>query len=213
MRGTILVTGFGPFPGAPVNPTQALVKALARMRHPNIRLVSHIFRTSYAAVDRDLPALLARHQPDALLMFGLHGRARTLRLEMLARNARARVADVDGLMPGATITAGGPSCLAMPCPAARLLAALRRGGVPVALSRNAGGYLCNYLCWRAAQAAQNNGPRLAAFVHVPPIRAKPMPRRNRPGRLQGVNPAGLVRAGANMLTAMAGCLGSVGNRQ
>jgi pyroglutamyl-peptidase len=42
--------------------------------------------------------------------------------------------------------------------------------VPVALSDDAGGYLCNYLCWRAAEAARKaGGPRLANFVHVPNI--------------------------------------------
>ena len=41
-----------------------------------------------------------------------------------------------------------------------------------ALSRDAGRYLCNYLCWRAAEAAARpNGPKVAAFVHVPKVRA------------------------------------------
>ena len=56
----ILVTGFGPFPGAPVNPTEALMKTLARVRVPGATIVTHVFATSYAAVDRELPALLRR---------------------------------------------------------------------------------------------------------------------------------------------------------
>ncbi len=78
MRATILITGFGPFPGAPYNPTVELVTRLAQLRSGRrwrmSKIVSHIFETSYAAVDRDLPALLARHKPDALLMFGLAAR-------------------------------------------------------------------------------------------------------------------------------------------
>ena len=79
MAATILVTGFGPFPGAPFNPTGPLVERLARLRRlalANEKFVLHIFPTSYAAVDRDLPKLIARHRPDALLMFGLAPRAR-----------------------------------------------------------------------------------------------------------------------------------------
>ena len=75
---TILVTGFGPFPGAPFNPTGPLVKRLARLRRPSladVKIVGYVFPTSYAAVDRDLPRLIARHKPDALLMFGLAPRA------------------------------------------------------------------------------------------------------------------------------------------
>src|SRR5690242_3458937 len=96
---TILVTGFGPFPGAPFNPTEALVRRLAKLRRVNLRLVTHVFETSYAAVDRELPSLVAKHKPDALLMFGLHGRAKTLRIETLARNALGRVRDASGATP------------------------------------------------------------------------------------------------------------------
>src|SRR3569833_1467297 len=75
---TILITGFGPFPGAPTNPTTALARRLARLRRPglgNVRLVGHVFTTSYAAVDRELPQLIAKHKPDALLSPGRRRRA------------------------------------------------------------------------------------------------------------------------------------------
>src|SRR5581483_8656352 len=90
MATTILLTGFGPFPGAPFNPTEALVAQLAARRLPEfggVRRAAHIFRVSYEAVDRELPGLIARERPDALLMFGLATRARHLRVETLARNA------------------------------------------------------------------------------------------------------------------------------
>src|SRR6266436_3174526 len=97
----ILITGFGPFPGAPVNPTEPLVAALTRRRHPaDVRRVGHVFRVSYETVDRELPALLKREQPDALVMFGLAGRTRHLRVETLARNALTRtVPDAGGKLP------------------------------------------------------------------------------------------------------------------
>ena len=103
MTATILLTGFGPFPGAPFNPTGPLVMALARLRAPgvrNIRRVAHVFPTSYAAVDRELPALLARERPDVLLMFGLAARRRHISIETRARNAISRVvADASGSCP------------------------------------------------------------------------------------------------------------------
>ena len=42
----ILITGFGPFPGAPYNPTQPLVARLLRLRRPaldDVELSGHIF--------------------------------------------------------------------------------------------------------------------------------------------------------------------------
>ncbi|MGY4446048.1 hypothetical protein ACVWZR_000708 [Bradyrhizobium sp. i1.3.1] len=86
----ILLTGFGPFPGAPYNPTQPLVARLAQLRRPaldDVALASHIFPVTYAAVDRQLPDVLAKEQPDALLMFGLAARTPYLRIETRARNA------------------------------------------------------------------------------------------------------------------------------
>jgi pyrrolidone-carboxylate peptidase len=111
MTATILITGFGPFPGAPYNPTGPLVIELARRRHPafaNVRRVAHIFPVSYEAVDRELPTLLKRERPDALIMFGLAVRAKQIRVEMRARNAITRtVPDVSGSIPlAATILPG-----------------------------------------------------------------------------------------------------------
>ena len=175
MTATILITGFGPFPGAPYNPTGPLVSELARRRHPafaNVRRVAHVFPVSYEAVDRELPALLKRERPDALIMFGLAVRARQMRIEMRARNAVTRMLpDVSGRIPlAATILPGGPPTVPLRSPAQRLLSAARATGVPVALSRDAGRYLCNYLCWRAAEAAGTGAPSLIAFVHVPAVR-------------------------------------------
>src|SRR3989442_1750748 len=81
---TIIITGFGPFPGAPYNPTDPLVSMLARRRRPafaGVRRIAHVFRVSYEAVDRELPELLAREQPDVLVMFGLAMRTRHIRIE------------------------------------------------------------------------------------------------------------------------------------
>jgi len=198
MAPIILVTGFGPFPGAPFNPTGPLVERLARLRPGGAKIVTHIFETSYAAVDRDLPKLIARHRPQALLMFGLAGRARVLRIETRARNELAQLPDAAGKTPRRTaIEPGGPVALAMP--AQRLLAAVRGTGVPARRSRDAGTYLCNYLCWCAARASgKAGGPRLAAFVHVPlVVTGRKAPKKGR------VKLDDLVRAGTAVLTEVA----------
>jgi pyroglutamyl-peptidase len=167
---TILVTGFGPFPSAPVNPTGPLVKNLARWRSGRVRIVTHIFPTSYAAVDHDLPKLIARYRPDALLMFGLATKAVTLRIETRARNALSRLADAGGFVPRLELIAPGrAAAITLPTPSRLLFAAARATRMPAALSNDAGDYLCNYLCWQAALTARRaRGPRLAAFIHVPP---------------------------------------------
>jgi pyroglutamyl-peptidase len=171
----ILVTGFGPFPGAPYNPTQPLVARLTRLRRPalgDVELSSHIFPVTYKAVDRELPELLGKRRPHALLMFGLASRTVHVRIETRARNA------VTTLWPDAdharsrkgSITDGADAMMFGPH-TAKLLRAAVDTGVDARPSRDAGSYLCNYLSWRAIEATCNdNGPHLAAFVHVPLLR-------------------------------------------
>jgi pyroglutamyl-peptidase len=212
MTTTILLTGFGPFPGAPFNPTGPLVTALARGRYPDlrdIRRVAHVFHTSYAAVDRELPALLARVRPDVLLMFGLAPRSRHIRVETRARNALTGVVpDAGGHLPAAGMIApGARAALSLRAPAHKLVAAARAAGISAALSGDAGNYLCNYLCWRAGEAAgRDGGPRLTAFVHVPNVRATSArvtsaPRLHRPRSRPPLAFDDLIRAGEAIMRA------------
>jgi pyroglutamyl-peptidase len=168
----ILITGFGPFPGAPFNPTMPLVKRLTELRRPafdHVELASHIFHVTYSTVDRELPELIARLRPDALLMFGLASRTAHVRIESRARNtitttfpdADRSVARKGSIVEGAAPMAFGPHT-------AKLLRAAQATGIDARLSRDAGSYLCNYLSWRAIEATRlPDGPRLAAFVHIP----------------------------------------------
>ena len=168
----ILITGFGPFPGAPYNPTMPLVTRLMRLRRPafsDVELSGHIFPVTYKAVDRELPRLLAKHRPQALLMFGLASRTPYLRIESRARNAVTMLwPDADHTSVRKGSIAGGADAKMFGPHTAKLLRAAERAGVDARASRDAGSYLCNYLSWRAIEAVgADNDPRLAAFVHVP----------------------------------------------
>src|SRR5262245_36452914 len=98
----VVIAGFGPFRRSPSNPSGRLATALARRRRPafaGIDITSHVFATTYEAVDRDLAKLLAR-SPDVLLIFGLAGRRREVCIETRARNARSILfPDVGGWRP------------------------------------------------------------------------------------------------------------------
>jgi pyroglutamyl-peptidase len=168
----ILITGFGPFPGAPHNPTMGLVKRLTQLRRPafdDVEFESHIFHVTYATVDRELPKLIESFRPDALLMFGLADRTAFMRVETRARNAVSTTfPDADrnharkaSIVDGADAALFGPHT-------ARLLRAARSTGIDARASRDAGSYLCNYLSWRSIEAVRKDkGPRLAAFIHIP----------------------------------------------
>jgi pyroglutamyl-peptidase len=171
----VLITGFGPFPGAPFNPSAALAKALARRRRPalaGIERLPHVFATTYASVDRDLPKLFAQ-KPDIVLMFGVAGRRRHLCIETRARNAVSLLfPDASGHRPRhGVIKLHGPAALTGNAPFARLA-----GAAGTRLSRDAGSYLCNYVYWRALEQVRGTRP-LVQFVHIPPVGTKPRRRR------------------------------------
>jgi pyroglutamyl-peptidase len=194
MTLTVLITGFGPFPGAPFNPTDVLVKRLAvrrRSAFADVRRIAHVFRTSYASVDLELPALIAQHKPDVLLMFGLAAGTPHVRVETRARNAVSLLTpDAGGRRRARSLQPGAPAQRGR-APFRRVLHAVKATRVPVRLSRNAGTYLCNYLYWHGLAG---EAP-LAVFIHVPLV-ARPGYRR-RPLTIEH-----LVRAGEAILTAL-----------
>lgn len=169
----VLITGFGPFPGAAFNPTEQLVARLMKLRRPalaDIERASHIFRVTYDDVDRDLPRLLAEHRPDVLLMFGLAARTPHVRIETRARNAITTIwPDAGHTRVGlGKIAAGVADARTFGPHTALLVRAAKQTGANARSSRDAGRYLCNYLCWRAIEAGETSRmPPVAAFIHVP----------------------------------------------
>jgi pyroglutamyl-peptidase len=196
----VLITGFGRFPGAPSNPSGPLARAVTRRRRPafaDVTRVLHIFETSYAAVDRDLPKLLAQHKPDIVLMFGLAGRTPFLRVETRARNARSILfPDVRGFRPEARAIVPGAAAKRGQAPFVRLRGVARASRVPTRLSGDAGRYLCNYVYWRALEASRSG--TLAQFIHIPPVARVPRP----PARKRRMTHAALARAGEAILLAL-----------
>jgi pyroglutamyl-peptidase len=199
----VVLAGFGPFPGAPFNPSARVVEALARRRRPalaGIERTTHILATAYAAVDRDLPKLFET-KPDIVLIFGLAGRRRELCIETCARNAVSVLfPDANGYRPKSGVIANGePQSRRGNAPFARLLGAVRPLGIPARLSRDAGRYLCNYAYWRALERTRHGGP-LVQFVHIPPVRLNPQRRRS---ARRAVSLPPLVAAAETLLIALA----------
>ncbi|WP_407175830.1 pyroglutamyl-peptidase I [Bradyrhizobium sp. STM 3562] len=196
----ILLTGFGPFPGAPFNPTMPLVARLTQLRRPaldDVELTGHIFHVTYQTVDRELPELIKELAPQALLMFGLADRTPYLRVETRARNAvTTLLPDADGTLARQGSIVSGADSMAFGPHTASLLRAALATGIDARPSRDAGSYLCNYLSWRAIEACRRpDGPSHAAFIHVPLVARDGASHHGS----SGITPDQLVDAGEAML--------------
>ncbi|GJD50096.1 Pyrrolidone-carboxylate peptidase [Methylobacterium crusticola] len=163
----LLITGFGPFPRVPVNPSAALAERLAASRRLALALGGRpdllVLRTAYASVEGALaPALAAG--PGAVLMLGVAGRARSVRVEARALNRGSRLfPDASGRLPaGLALDPEGPLLRRAGALARKAATLLRRHGLRVRLSRDAGRYLCNAAYYRALAE-----PVPVLFLHIP----------------------------------------------
>lgn len=187
---SVLITGFGPFPGMPRNPTAALALNLAALRLPaldGLRREALILPTEWRAIDL-LRARLAAAPPDAVLMLGVAGRRRLFNVEVRAVNA-ARGLDAARHRPHAVITPGGPGERHSTVSAPRLVHALRSSGLAACPSRDAGRYLCNGAYYAALEALEGRAVPLV-FVHVPGRG----PESRRPAARTAIALAALLRA-------------------
>jgi pyroglutamyl-peptidase len=162
----ILITGFGPFPGAPFNPTMHIVRHLVRLKRPgfaDVERLGRVLPTEWGML-QVFRQTIRQCKPDAVLMFGLAGRRRMVTPEARAVNLAGQLrTDVDGRTPASRHLAfAAPSHRRGVIDPVRMVASMRRAGIAACVSRNAGNYLCNALYWTALET---NVP--AIFVHIP----------------------------------------------
>ena len=176
----VLVTAFGPFPGAPSNPTMALVRALER-RHGkrlarlSISLHTRILPVRFAQVEDALTAALDELRPDVVLHLGLAGRRAALSVELRALNRlgtlRPDAARTFAASP--RVAPGDPFQRVARWPAQAIRAAMDQFAI-TRLSIDAGDYVCNQTLFLTL--ARTTGP--VGFIHIPRPRKG---ERRRPG--------------------------------
>src|SRR6266508_2722897 len=100
----VLLTGFGPFPGVPENPSAWLAEALAaHSAGLECELHSQVLPTEWEAVATLTPALCETLQPHVMIHFGLSEHAKAFRIERSAHNRTAPRADARGALPSSGV--------------------------------------------------------------------------------------------------------------
>lgn len=171
-RDTILLTGFGPFPGVAENASQRLVPKLAHLaarRFSAHRVVSRILPTEWERAPDRLEDLYERERPKLVLHFGVSPGADAFVIETLARNTRKAAEDAAGALPSdGVVVKGGPAELSARLPAEDIKARLNAINVPAVMSRDAGSYLCNAILYRSLICAEQIAePEAVGFFHIP----------------------------------------------
>ena len=174
MKSRLLVTGFGPFPGVATNPSgtvAVLVAGSPRLRRLGIEAQALVLPTAYTSIEGVLAPALARGGFDAVLMIGVAGRTKEIRVERRAANRASLLSpDAAGKRRTSLALAPGSAHRLSGVAASPVLDRLRRHRLPCRVSRDAGRYLCN-----AAYFAALAEPVPVLFLHIP----KPPPKRLR----------------------------------
>lgn len=167
----LLVTGFPPFPGRPVNPSQLLVRDVQQggFSLPGVQVFAGLVPVEYRAVEREFNQLVKTHRPDVVLSFGVGRQRALLRLEQCGANLDdCPVADNAGqVRQGKVISTRDPEVLCSPFKLTSLRDQLRSKRLTADLSDNAGRYLCNHLLFHGLKMSQRSQrPFRFQFVHV-----------------------------------------------
>jgi pyroglutamyl-peptidase len=173
----LLITGFTAYGPLRENPSAELVRWLGRQYTQDQDIAKALLPASYFAVRRRLRTLMSASRPDAILMFGYSSRAAGLRIEQLAHNRdNASGADRDGVRgQKGPIILDGPSSYQSSAPAMELYDRLARRHLPVELSSDAGGFVCNHAYFLALHHGAIHGiPKACVFVHVPRWKGTPI---------------------------------------
>lgn len=171
-RPSILLTGFGPFPGLADNATAALVPelaAVARSRFSDHEIVDAVLPVEWTRAPLELGELLKRGDAALALHFGVAREARGFQIERVGRNTCGALYDASGALPRAAQLIGdAPDKLTSTFPVERIMMRLERAGLPCSVSHSAGAYLCNALLYHSLTAALERAtPFVAGFVHLP----------------------------------------------
>jgi pyroglutamyl-peptidase len=162
----VLLTGFEPFGEHAVNPSQLIAEELGGVVLP----------VSYARAAGGLRRALDERDPDLVVAFGLADDRDAVTPERFAHNLDEadRTDNDEARGSGAEIDPAGPIAYRSTLPVDEIVAALCAHDIPAAVSRDAGGYLCNHLFYVLMHSLKPG--RSGGFVHVPPLDVLPRER-------------------------------------
>jgi pyroglutamyl-peptidase len=165
----LLVTGFEPFDGGTVNPSQLIVDALEASPPPGVELATAVLPVAYARGADVLRGAVRAALPEVVICFGQADGRPGISVERFAHNLdSAEPVDNDGVTSDAEIDPNGPVAYASTLPVAAIVDALREAGIPASESRDAGGFLCNHVFYALMRVLDEEQPdTLGGFVHIP----------------------------------------------
>jgi pyroglutamyl-peptidase len=168
----LLLTGFEPFGGSAVNPSQKIVGVLDGKSIRGLKIKGIILPVDNQQGPASLLKVLESSSYDGILSLGEASRRPAISIERVAINLMDyRIPDNGGkTVVDTPIQPDGPSAYFSTLPARAILERLLEEGIPAELSLSAGAYLCNQVLYTLLHHfAKMNSSTPAGFVHLPAL--------------------------------------------
>ena len=170
----IAVTGFLPFNGRDINPSQLIAEQVRPPKGTEITV--KILSVEYKSSSAELLDFLEQEKPDALLSIGQAGNAPYIAVERVAVNLdNSRTADSRSLFPDQAgyapvdepIDEKGPAAYFSTLPVWDIVTAVNDKNIPARASYSAGTFICNHVMYEGLKYAAHHGNMRSGFIHVP----------------------------------------------
>ncbi len=166
---TLLLTGFEPFLGMPINPTERIVKALDEETIGAYQIKSVLLPVDFEKAPDALLEAFHQVNPDAVVSLGLAAGRDAITPERIAINIRDGAPDNKGVvLEDALIAAEGQDGYFSRLPIRKMVNKLKENGFPANISNSAGTYLCNNVMYTMLHYIDKENLQIpAGFIHVP----------------------------------------------
>ena len=165
----VLVTGFDPFGGEPINPAWEAVKAM-KDTIAGAEIVKMQIPTVVGKSIEKIHQKMKELQPDLVISVGQAGGRFGVTPERVAINVTdARIPDNEGNQPiDEPIFPDGPAAYFSNLPVKAMVQAIKDAGYPSVLSNSAGTYICNHVMYGILYYIEKEFPHVrGGFIHVP----------------------------------------------
>lgn len=166
----VVLTGFDPFGGEPVNPAWEAVKQLDGLTIAGAWVHAVQIPTVRFKAIRKVQEAIRRYDPAVVICVGQAGGRMDLTVERVGINCDDfRIGDNEGNQPiDEPIVPGGPAAYFATLPIKSIVAALTSHGIPAKVSNTAGTFVCNHVLYGLLDTlARDSQKRRGGFIHVP----------------------------------------------
>ncbi|MFC9354374.1 pyroglutamyl-peptidase I [Arthrobacter sp. NPDC057013] len=166
----ILLTGFEPFGGQPINPSWAAALSARDLLRAEGQVVEAVeLPCIFGVAGNVLRNALDELEPELVVCVGQAGGRGRVSLERVAINCDdAPIPDNAGNQPvDRPVVPGGPAAYFTSLPVKAALLAVEEAGIPAEVSQTAGTYVCNHTFYALMHELASRSAVRGGFVHVP----------------------------------------------